>query len=248
MEKQSDAEGQPAGIRINKYLAQAGLCSRRKADEYVSNGLVTINGEVIKQPGTLVLPGDEVTLRGRKVEQKEPPVYLLLNKPKNTICTASDPQGRMTVLDIVSKKIRERVFPVGRLDRDTTGLLVLTNDGSLAERLAHPRHQVKKVYHVVLDKPVSETHLRAIKNGLTLEDGPAQVDSVAYVEGKETNEVGIELHIGRNRIVRRIFEHLGYRVVRLDRVYYGGLTKKDLPRGRFRHLTDQEVIMLKHFS
>lgn len=236
------------GVRINKYLARAGLCSRRKADEFVTDGLVAVNGVTIRQPGYLVKPGDEVTLRGQRVVQKERPVYLLLNKPKNTICTAKDPQGRMTVLDIVQKKIKERVFPVGRLDRDTTGLLVLTNDGELAERLAHPRHQVGKVYHVVLDKPVSEADLQAIGRGLTLDDGTAQVDSVAFVEGKGANEIGIELHIGRNRIVRRIFEHLGYRVLRLDRVYYGGLTKKDLPRGRFRHLTEQEVIMLKHFS
>ena len=243
-----DQEHSAPGIRINKFLAQAGLCSRRKADDFIQQGVVTVNGKVIDQPGYQVLPDDEVAFKGTVVERKEKPVYLLLNKPKNTICTANDPQGRMTVLDIVRKKVSERIFPVGRLDRDTTGLLVLTNDGALAERLAHPRHQVKKVYHVVLDKDVTDSHLKAITRGLNLEDGVALVNSVAHVNGKPANEVGIELHIGRNRIVRRIFEHLGYRVLRLDRVYYGGLTKKDLPRGRFRHLTEREIIMLKHFS
>lgn len=248
MKNEQTEEEKPKGIRINKYLAQAGLCSRRKADEYVEKGWVAVNGQTIDQPGYKVQPEDEVTFKGKLVERKEKPVYLLLNKPKNTISTVSDPQGRRTVIDIVRKKVEERIFPVGRLDRDTTGLLLLTNDGELAERLAHPRHEVKKVYHVTLDKEVPEEHIQAIAAGLTLEDGPAPVDSVSHVKGRPPHEVGIELHIGRNRIVRRIFEHFGYQVLKLDRVYYGGLTKKDLPRGYFRPLTEKEVIMLKHFS
>ncbi|MDX1665930.1 MAG: pseudouridine synthase [Saprospiraceae bacterium] len=236
------------GMRLNKYVAHSGICSRRQAAEYVKEGLVSVNGEVVREPGYQVEKGDEIRYKGKLIKPEENFVYLLMNKPKNVITTVSDDRGRKTVMNLLKGKIEERIFPVGRLDRDTTGLLLLTNDGDLAKKLTHPSHNVKKVYHVVLDKPVTEQDLTKIYQGLELEDGKALVDGVAHVQGKPKNEVGIEIHIGRNRIVRRIFEHLGYQVVRLDRVYMGGLTKKDLPRGRWRHLTQQEVIMLKHFT
>ena len=234
-------------MRLNKYVAHCGICSRRQAADYIKEGLVTVNGELITQPGVQVEKKDQVTFRGKPIQPEERMVYLLLNKPKDYITTLSDDRGRKTVIDLLRGRIKERVFPVGRLDRMTTGLLVLTNDGALAEKLAHPRHEIKKFYQVVLNKPVQAQDLEKIRAGLTLEDGPVPVDGVDYVKGKGKDEVGIEIHIGRNRIVRRIFEHLGYKVVRLDRVYYAGLTKKDLPRGFFRHLTEREVIMLKHF-
>ena len=235
-------------MRLNKYVAHSGICSRRQAAEYVKEGLVSVNGEVVREPGYQVEKGDEIRYKGKLIKPEENFVYLLMNKPKNVITTVSDDRGRKTVMNLLKGKIEERIFPVGRLDRDTTGLLLLTNDGDLAKKLTHPSHNVKKVYHVVLDKPVTEQDLTKIYQGLELEDGKALVDGVAHVQGKPKSEVGIEIHIGRNRIVRRIFEHLGYQVVRLDRVYMGGLTKKDLPRGRWRHLTQQEVIMLKHFT
>lgn len=238
---------EPEEMRLNKYVAHCGIASRRKADELIQGGLVTVNGEVVKEPGRRVMPGDKVTFKGKLVKPEEKKVYILLNKPKNYITTLKDERDRRTVIDLIGDKVKERIYPVGRLDRNTTGLLVLTNDGELAQKLSHPSHKVKKVYYVVLDKPVSEDHLQQIRKGLELEDGKALVDSVSHVEGGKPNEVGIDIHIGKNRIVRRIFEHLGYEVVRLDRMYYAGLTKKDLPRGRFRHLTKREVIMLKHF-
>lgn len=235
------------GMRLNKYVAHCGLCSRRKAAEYVKEGLIKVNGAVEKAPGYLVQDTDEVSFKGKKLEPEVRKVYLLLNKPKNTITTLNDEKGRRTVMDVVGNRIKERIFPVGRLDRETVGLLILTNDGDLAKKLSHPSHEVKKVYHAVLDKPLTEQDRKKIAKGLQLEDGLAPVDGIDYVKGKTKNEVGIEVHIGRNRIVRRIFAHLGYTVVTLDRTYYAGLTKKDLPRGRHRHLTEQEIIMLKHF-
>lgn len=236
------------GMRLNKYVAHCGVCSRRQAAEYVKEGQVTVNGEKVTEPGYQVQEGDKIAFRGKVIRPEKKLVYLLLNKPKDYITTAKDERGRRTVMDLVGNKVQERIFPVGRLDRATTGLLLLTNDGGLAEKLAHPSHKIKKLYQVVLDKPLAAADLDKIRAGLELEDGKAVVDAVGYVRGAKKNEVGIELHIGRNRIVRRIFEHLGYQVVRLDRVYYAGLTKKDLPRGRWRHLTEQEVIMLKHFT
>lgn len=250
--KERDDSGQNEekqdGMRLNKYVAHCGVCSRRQAADHIKAGLVTVNGEVIKEPWVLVSETDEVTFKGEKIEVEEEKVYILMNKPKNVITTASDEKARKTVLDIVGKKVKERIYPVGRLDRDTTGLLLLTNDGDLAHKLAHPSHEIKKIYHVTLDRDVSKAAISAIANVLELEDGPAPVDHVAYAEGKPKSEVIIEIHIGRNRIVRRIFEHLDYEVLRLDRIYYAGLTKKDLARSFFRHLTKQEVIMLKHFS
>jgi 23S rRNA pseudouridine2605 synthase len=236
------------GMRLNKYVAHCGICSRRQANVYIKEGKVTVNGETVKEPGHRVLEDDVITYEGKTIEPEKNKVYLLLNKPKDTVTTAKDERGRRTVLDLVKNRVEERIFPVGRLDRATTGLLLLTNDGDLAKKLSHPSHEVKKVYHVTLDKPVEKTHIEAIRNTITLEDGPAPVDGVDYYKGKGKNEVGIEIHIGRNRIVRRIFEHFGYKVKHLDRVYYAGLTKKDLPRGFSRHLSEKEVIMLKHFT
>jgi len=234
-------------MRLNKYVAHCGVAARRKASEYIMEGLVTVNGKVVTEPGHRVKPSDKVTYRGKSIEPETQQIYILLNKPKNTVTTVSDEKNRRTVMDLIDPNIKLRIYPVGRLDRETTGLLLLTNDGDLAKKLSHPSHEVTKIYHVVLDKPISETHLKEIQNGLTLEDGFAPVDKVSYVKNKGKNEVGIEIHIGRNRIVRRIFKHLGYHVVRLDRTYYAGLTKKDIPRGKYRLLNDREVLMLKHF-
>lgn len=235
------------GMRLNKYVAHCGICSRRQAADFIKEGLVTVNGEVMDRPGYQIQKGDVVTYQGEVIEPEESLVYLLMNKPRGVITTVKDDRGRKTVMDIIGDKVKERIFPVGRLDKETTGLLLLTNDGLLAKKLTHPSHGVKKFYHVILDKPLTKANLEAIREGLTLDDGPVKADAVDYIKGKGKNEVGIEIHVGRNRIVRRIFEHLGYVVERLDRVYIGGLTKKDLPRGFFRHLTDREIIMLKHF-
>lgn len=249
---QSTSKNEPAKteqsdtIRLNKYIANAGIASRRKADELIKAGNVTVNGELVVAMGYRVKETDEVRFQGKIVKPETNKVYLLLNKPKNTITTAHDPQGRKTVMDIVGKACKERIYPVGRLDRQTTGLLMFTNDGDLAKKLSHPSYKVKKIYHTTLNKPVSNEHLQMISEGLELEDGKAEVDAVYHIQG-EKSVVGIEIHIGKNRIVRRIFEHLGYEVMLLDRVYYGGLTKKNLPRKRYRFLSEQEVIMLKHF-
>ena len=234
-------------MRLNKYLSHAGICSRRKAAELVKEGLVSLNGEIEKNPAVLVERHDKVKYKGKIVHARRGNIYLLLNKPKNTITTMSDERGRKTVWDIVESKVKERIFPVGRLDRNTTGLLLLTNDGDLAKKLSHPSHKVKKIYHVKLDKEVSQNHLKSILAGLELEDGKAIVDSIDYVADAGKDEVGITIHMGKNRIVRRIFESLDYKVLRLDRILYAGLTKKDLPRGWSRFLSKKEVIMLKHF-
>lgn len=235
------------GMRLNKYVAHCGICSRRQAAAHVKAGKVTINGAIELSPGYQIEEGDQVTFNGKPIQPEERLVYLLMNKPRGIITTVKDDQGRRTVIDLVSDKIQERIFPVGRLDRDTSGLLLLTNDGTLAERMMHPRHQTQKVYNVTLDKPVTRADMEAVAAGLELDDGPAPVNWVQYLNPDEKKEVSLEIIIGRNRIVRRIFEHLGYRVKKLDRVYLGGLTKKDLPRGWWRHLTEQEIIMLKHF-
>ncbi len=243
---QEESQG-PELMRLNKYIAHSGVCARRQAAEFVKAGKVTVNGAIEINPGYVVQPGDKVALKGQLLRVEEKRVYLLMNKPKNVITTASDERGRRTVLDLVGRKVKERIFPVGRLDRMTTGLLLLTNDGELAQKLSHPSYKVRKFYHVTLDKSVSQADLDKIRTGIELEDGIAKVDGADYVEGVK-KEVGIELYLGKNRIIRRIFESLGYEVIKLDRTYYAGLTKKDIGRGRFRHLTEQEVIMLKHFS
>ncbi|HHB79911.1 MAG TPA: rRNA pseudouridine synthase [Saprospiraceae bacterium] len=234
--------------RLNKYVALSGICSRRKAAELVKEGKVKVNDQVIINPGYEVLKGDVVSFNGKILQPQLDKVYILMNKPKNTITTASDEKGRRTVLDLLGDKVSQRIFPVGRLDRATTGLLLLTNDGDLAYRLSHPSSQVRKIYHATLDKPITESDLAKIKKGVRLEEGIALVDGVSYIDEKPKNIVGIEIHIGWNRIIRRIFEQLNYEVVKLDRVYFAGLTKKDLKRGWFRHLNGQEIIMLKHFT
>ncbi|MEZ4992512.1 MAG: pseudouridine synthase [Saprospiraceae bacterium] len=235
------------GMRLNKFVAHCGICSRRQAADYVKEGKVFVNGKVELSPAYQICEGDRVTFEGKDIQPEEKLVYLLMNKPKGVITTVRDDQGRRTVIDLVGDKVKERIFPVGRLDRDTSGLLVLTNDGALAERMMHPRHKMKKVYHITLDQPVTKAHMEAIGEGLDLEDGPAPVNWVQYLHPDKKKEVGLEIVMGRNRVVRRIFEHLGYTVKKLDRVYLGGLTKKDLPRGWWRHLNEREIIMLKHF-
>ena len=232
-------------IRLNKYIADAGICSRRNADMYISAGNVTVNGEVMTTLGYRVKPTDEVRFDGKLLssEKKE---YILLNKPKGFITTTNDEKGRKTVMDLVANATNARILPVGRLDRATTGLLLLTNDGELTKKLTHPTHGVRKIYHVILDRKLEYKDFIAIEQGLELEDGFIQVDEISYVDQKPKNEIGIKIHSGRNRIVRRIFEHLGYQVDKLDRVVCGGLTKKDLPRGHWRRLTQQEVINLRN--
>lgn len=234
-------------MRLNKYIAHCGICSRRQAADYVKGGLVAVNGQVITEPGVEVQQTDTVTYKGQNIAPELRKVYILMNKPKNVITTSEDERGRKTVLNLLEGKIRERVYPVGRLDRDTTGLLLLTNDGDLAQKLSHPKHKVVKVYKVTLNKSLQIKDFEAIGAGLDLEDGKAEVDSIYYYEGKKS-EIGVEIHSGKNRIVRRIFEHLGYSVEALDRIYYAGLSKKDLPRGQFRRLSEREVIQLKHFT
>ncbi len=235
-------------IRLNKYLSNAGICSRREADTLITSGVVKVNGKVITELGYKIKPTDIVNYGGQTLK-KERPVYLILNKPKDYITTADDPQERKTVLHLIQGACRERIYPVGRLDRNTTGLLLFTNDGELTKKLTHPRYGIKKTYHVELDHPLKQTHLNEISEGIELEDGPMKVDVIAYVgNGSDKTQVGVEIHSGKNRIVRRIFEHLDYKVKKLDRVTFGPLTKKDLPRGRWRLLTEAEIGMLKMIS
>lgn len=235
------------GMRLNKYVAHSGVCSRRQAAEHVKAGKVAVNGKVQTDPSYQIQKGDKVSFAGKPIRPEKNFVYVLLNKPRGYITTVSDDRGRRTVMDILGDSIQERVFPVGRLDRDTTGLLLLTNDGELAKRLMHPSHKVAKVYRATLDKPLTKADLDQIARGLVLEDGPAPVNWVNYPDPRQKQLVALELHHGRNRIVRRIFAHLGYTVEKLDRTYLAGLTKKDLPRGYFRYLTEKEIIMLRHF-
>lgn len=230
--------------RLNKFIANAGICSRREADKLIEQGLVTVNNEIITELGYKIKPTDKVKYAGH-ILKGEALRYVLLNKPKNYITTSKDPRNRSTVMSLVEKACKERIYPVGRLDRNTTGLLLFTNDGDLAKKLSHPKHGYKKIYHVWLDKNLKASDLQKIADGLELEDGIATVDSIAYVNGATKKEVGLELHSGKNRIVRRIFAHLDYTVVKLDRVSFAGLTKKDLPRGKCRHLTEKELNLLK---
>lgn len=231
-------------IRLNKYLANAGVCSRREADVLITKGEVSVNGVVVTELGFRVTPKDEVMHNGVKVES-ESKVYILLNKPKNCVTTSDDPECRLTVMDLVRNACPERTYPVGRLDRQTTGVLLITNDGDLAAKLTHPSFLKKKIYHVWLDKPVAMEHMQAIADGFELEDGEIHADALSYVTEDDLTQVGIEIHSGRNRIVRRIFEHFGYQVQKLDRVYFAGLTKKNLPRGKWRYLNEQEVNNLR---
>jgi 23S rRNA pseudouridine2605 synthase len=230
-------------IRLNKYLANAGVCSRREADDFIQAGVVKVNGEIVTELGTKVKRTDIVLFHDQQVNI-EKKVYVLLNKPKDYVTTSDDPQNRKTVMDLVKGACRERIYPVGRLDRNTTGVLLLTNDGELATKLTHPQYLKKKIYHVHLDKNVTAADIKQIADGIMLEDGEIHADAIEYASETDRKQVGIEIHSGRNRIVRRIFEHLGYKVIRLDRVYFAGLTKKNVRRGDWRFLTEQEVSML----
>lgn len=231
-------------VRLNKFLANAGICSRREADEFIQAGVVTVNGNVVTELGTKVLRTDEVKFHDQPVKM-EKKVYVLLNKPKDTVTTSDDPQQRKTVMDLVKNACPERIYPVGRLDRNTTGVLLLTNDGDLASKLTHPKFLKKKIYHVFLDKNVTAHDMQQIATGITLDDGEVHADAIEYASPTDKSQVGIEIHSGKNRIVRRIFESLGYRVVKLDRVQFAGLTKKNLRRGDWRFLTEKEVDMLR---
>lgn len=233
-------------IRLNRYIANAGVCSRREADELIADGKVTVNGKVVTELGSRVMPEDTVTYNGKTLE-RENFVYVLLNKPKDFITTTEDPAERKTVMDIIAEAADERIYPVGRLDRKTTGLLLFTNDGKLAEKLSHPSSKVTKIYQAELDRPITEEHFDAIVAGVELEDGMIKPDELALIT-PDAEVVGIQIHSGKNRIVRRIFEHFDYKVQKLDRTVYAGLTKKDLPRGKWRYLSEKEVIKLKYLS
>jgi len=233
-------------IRLNRYISNAGICSRRKADELIAAGVVSVNGEAITELGHKVDPAKDLVRYNGELLKREKKVYVLLNKPKDYITTTDDPQERRTVMQLVDKASRERIYPVGRLDRNTTGLILMTNDGDLADKLSHPRNGITKIYNIELDKALSQGDLNKIAFGLELEDGLIKPDNISYVSGGTKKEIGIQIHSGKNRIVRRIFEHLGYSVEKLDRVVYGNLTKKDLPRGRWRYLEDHELIQIKH--
>lgn len=240
-------EGEKSGsdlMRLNRFLAHAGIASRREADNLIKAGLVEINGKVVTEMGYKVNPADEVKFGGA-ILRAEKKVYILLNKPKGFITTVDDPKARKTVMDLISGAGKERVYPVGRLDRKTMGVLLLTNDGDLTKRLTHPSHGAKKIYEVSLDKALAATDLNSISKGLVLDDGAIQVDDIQFIEGKSKNNIGVVLHSGKNRIVRRIFESLNYEVTKLDRVFFAGLTKKNLSRGQWRYLTTQEVNFLQ---
>jgi len=245
----ADSPEKDTGVMpLNKYVAHAGVCSRRDAADMVRAGKVAVNDKIITEPGFKVSRNDEIKVGGKKVNANKNPVYILLNKPKDHITTTDDPQGRKTVMDIVKKATTDRVYPVGRLDRNTTGVLILTNDGELAQKLAHPSYEVRKIYEVTLDKPLAKKDFETLLNGLTLEDGFISPDSLAYADAKDKAVIGIEIHSGKNRIVRRIFEKLGYDVRNLDRVMYANLTKKNVDRGKWRFLQEKEVRLLKFMN
>jgi len=231
---------------LNKYVSHCGIGSRRKAIELIKNGQITVNDQKFVHPAYEVQKKDVVKYKGTVIKPVTKKIYILMNKPKNVITSLNDESGRRTVLDILQGKINERIFPVGRLDYKTTGLLLLTNDGDLAKKLSHPSHKVPKIYELLLDKPLNDKHLNAIEKGITLEDGEVKVNWIRTLDDEKTI-VNLELHIGKNRIVRRIFEHFEYKIIKLNRIYYAGLTKKGLKRGWFRPLTEKEIIMLKHF-
>jgi len=237
-----------ASMPLNKFLAHSGVAARREAAEIVKEGKVKVNGQVITEPGHKVSAKDEIKVNGKKIFLAKNLVYILLNKPKDYITTTDDPHGRKTVLDILKKATPERIYPVGRLDRNTSGVLLLTNDGELSQKLTHPSNEVKKVYHVTLNKPLEKKDFDQIIKGVTLEDGEAGVDVLAYADAKDKTQIGVEIHSGRNRIVRRIFEALGYDVKGLDRVVFAGLTKKNVDRGKWRFLSEKEVRDLKYFA
>jgi 23S rRNA pseudouridine2605 synthase len=233
--KKSDRE-----TRLNKFIANAGICSRREADQLIEKGEIKVNGEVVTSLGYKVTSKDEVVYKGKAISA-EKKVYVLLNKPKGFVTTMDDPHAEKTVISLVKNACPERIYPVGRLDKDTTGLLLFTNDGEMTKKLTHPSYEKKKIYHIFLDKEFSQTDLDQVKKGIELEDGLIAADAISYVEDEDKRQVGIEIHSGKNRIVRRIFAHLGYRVIKLDRVVFAGLTKKNLPRGKWRFLSEKEV-------
>jgi 23S rRNA pseudouridine2605 synthase len=233
---------------LNKYVAHAGVCSRRDAADLVRSGKVSVNGKVVTEPGHKVTPTDEIKVQGKKISAAKNLVYILLNKPKDHITTTEDPEGRKTVMDIVKRATTERVYPIGRLDRNTTGVLILTNDGELAQKLSHPSYEVKKIYEVTLDRPLVKKDFDQLLNGLTLEDGFIAPDSLAYADARNKAVIGIEIHSGKNRIVRRMFEKIGYDVRNLDRVMYANLTKKNVERGKWRFLQEKEVRLLKYMN
>ena len=244
--KKEEKESGNSNIRLNRYIANAGVCSRRDADVLIAEGQITVNNKVVKEMGFKVAPGDVVKHRG-KVLKRENLIYVLLNKPKGFITTMEDPQGRRTIMDLVSNACEERIYPVGRLDRDTTGLILLTNDGDLAKKLSHPSGKTQKIYHVELDKPITNSDYETIiHKEFELEDGPVDLDGINIIS-EDRKKLGVELHSGRNRIVRRMFAHFKYEVIKLDRTVFAGLTKLDLPRGKWRYLSEKEVIRLKHF-
>ena len=233
---------------LNKFISHAGVSGRREAAEIVKKGIVKVNGKIITEPGHKISPKDEVVVNGKKIFLSKNLVYILLNKPKDFITTTEDPQGRKTVLDLIRRATTERVYPVGRLDRNTSGVLLFTNDGELSQKLTHPSNEIKKIYAVTLDKPLDKKDFDQILKGIVLEDGPASVDKLAYTDTKDRTQLGVEIHSGRNRIVRRIFEHVGYDVKNLDRVMFAGLTKKNVERGKWRFLNEKEVRELKYFG
>lgn len=231
-------------MRLNRFVANAGVCSRREADKYIAAGLVTVNGKPVTEMGVKVKMSDDVRFDGRRLDA-EKKVYVLLNKPKDFVTTTSDPHAERTVMELIENACDERIYPVGRLDRSTTGVLLFTNDGEMADRLTHPSHNIKKIYQVSLDKPVTKNDLLQIADGVELEDGLIAADAISFIDPADKTEIGLEIHSGKNRVVRRIFEHLGYKVKKLDRVFFAGLTKKNLPRGRWRMLSQKEVQFLK---
>ena len=243
-ERGSVSRDSGTAIRLNRYLASTGICSRREADELIAAGLVTVNGKTVTEMGIKVQEGDDVRYNGERLK-KERLVYVLLNKPKDFVTTTRDPYAKRTVLDLVKNACKERIFPVGRLDRNTTGVLLLTNDGELAKQLTHPSHNKMKIYQVTLDKALSRNHFNDLLQGIELEDGFIKADDLSYIDVMDKKEIGIEIHSGKNHVVRRMFEHFDYKVKKLDRVYFAGLTKKGLTRGKWRFLTQQEVGMLK---
>jgi 23S rRNA pseudouridine2605 synthase len=231
-------------VRLNRFIANSGICSRREADDLIRNGLISVNGKVVTEMGLKVTTKDEIRYKNKKLSA-EKKVYILMNKPKGYVTTVEDPHADHTVIEIIGDECPERVYPVGRLDKSTTGVLLLTNDGELTGKLTHPRYEKKKIYHVTLDRQVLKNDLFRITEGVELEDGIVAADAVAYADSEDKSQIGIELHSGKNRVIRRLFETLGYKVKKLDRVYFAGLTKKNLPRGKWRYLSEKEIVMLK---
>ncbi len=243
----TEVEQEKKEIRLNKYLSNSGLCSRREADKYITAGLVKVNNKVVTELGTKINIRDIIMYKN-KIIKSEKLVYIIMNKPKDTITSNSDEFDRRTVIDLLRNKVNQRIYPIGRLDRNTTGVLLLTNDGDLTKELTHPKYRRRKIYHVFVNKNVSKEDLLKLTKGVELDDGIMHFDAMSYVSGAKKNELGVEIHSGKNRIIRRMFEKLGYELVKLDRVYFSGLTKKGLKRGRWRYLNEKEIVMLKRFK